>query len=187
MKSLKQYVKDISIYGGKAITSGQDFSIYSFSATELDSICEKINGIWYYKDKNISDFNANVGFDENHAKNFGEYSLEYLRGISPKYNRERLTKALLPKVSGDFYVDIYQPIQNVLHEYEYWMKKEKYFKKLSFVTISGNILFMLVILMFHQHMPICVAYLLCIICSGLLIYELYELMRIEKLAKKIMR
>ena len=67
------------------------------------------------------------------------------------------------------------------------MKKEKYFKKLSFVTISGNILFMLVILMFHQHMPICVAYLLCIICSGLLIYELYELMRIEKLAKKIMR
>ena len=54
--------------------------------TELDSICEKINGIWYYKDKNISDFNANVGFDENHAKNFGEYSLEYLRGISPKYN-----------------------------------------------------------------------------------------------------
>ena len=130
MKCLKQYVKDISIYGGKAITSGQDFSIYSFSATELDSICEKINGIWYYKDKNISDFNANVGFDENHAKNFGEYSLEYLRGISPKYNRERLTKALLPKVSGDFYVDIYQPIQNVLHEYEYWMKKEKYFKKL---------------------------------------------------------
>ena len=95
MKCLKQYVKDISIYGGKAITSGQDFSIYSFSATELDSICEKINGIWYYKDKNISDFNANVGFDENHAKNFGEYSLEYLRGISPKYNRERLTKALL--------------------------------------------------------------------------------------------
>ena len=78
--------------------------------------------------KNISDFNDNVSFDENHAKNFGEYSLEYLRGISPKYNRERLTKALLPKVSGDFYVDIYQPIQNVLHEYEYWMKKEKYFK-----------------------------------------------------------
>lgn len=39
MKCLKQYVKDISIYGGKAITSGQDFSIYSFSATELDSIC----------------------------------------------------------------------------------------------------------------------------------------------------
>ena len=37
MKCLKQYVKDISIYGGKAITSGQDFSIYSFSATELDS------------------------------------------------------------------------------------------------------------------------------------------------------
>lgn len=49
MKCLKQYVKDISIYGGKAITSGQDFSIYSFSATELDSICEKINGIWYYR------------------------------------------------------------------------------------------------------------------------------------------
>ena len=187
MKSMKQCVEDISKYGGKAIISGQDFSIYSFSATDLDSICEKINGIWYYEDKNISDFNDNVSFDENHAKNFGEYSLEYLRGISPKYNRERLTKSLLPKVSGDFYVDIYQPIQNVLYEYEYWMKKEKYFKNLAFVTISGNILFMLVILMFHQYLPICIAYLLCIICSGLLIYELYELMRIEKLAKEIMR
>lgn len=116
MKSMKQCVEDISKYGGKAIISGQDFSIYSFSATDLDSICEKINGIWYYEDKNISDFNDNVSFDENHAKNFGEYSLEYLRGISPKYNRERLTKSLLPKVSGDFYVDIYQPIQNVLYE-----------------------------------------------------------------------
>lgn len=187
MKSMKQCVEEISKYGGKAIISGQDFSIYSFNATELDSICEKINGIWYYEDKNISDFNNNVGFDENHAKNFGEYSLEYLKGISPKYNRERLTKSLLPKVSGDFYVDIYQPIQNVLHEYEYWMKKDKYFKNLSFVTISGNILFMLVLLMFHQYLPICVAYLLCIICSGLLIYELYELIRIEKLAKEIMR
>lgn len=102
MKSMKQCIEDISKYGGKAIISGQDFSIYSFSATELDSICEKINGIWYYEDKNISDFNDNVSFDENHAKNFGEYSLEYLRGISPKYNHERLTKSLLPKVSGDF-------------------------------------------------------------------------------------
>lgn len=45
MKSMKQCVEDISKYGGKAIISGQDFSIYSFSATELDSICEKINGI----------------------------------------------------------------------------------------------------------------------------------------------
>lgn len=187
MKSMKQCIEDISKYGGKAVISGQDFSIYSFSATELDSICEKINGIWYYEDTNISDFNDNVSFDENHAKNFGEYSLEYLRGISPKYNHERLTKSLLPKVSGDFYADIYQPIQNVLYEYEYWMKKEKYFKNLAFVTISGNILFMLVILMFHQYLPICIAYLLCIICSGLLIYELYELMRIEKLAKEIMR
>ena len=102
MKSMKQCVEEISKYGGKAIISGQDFSIYSFNATELDSICEKINGIWYYEDKNISDFNDNVSFDENHAKNFGEYSLEYLRGISPKYNHERLTKSLLPKVSGDF-------------------------------------------------------------------------------------
>ena len=94
---------------------------------------------------------------------------------------------MLPKVSGDFYVDLYQPIQNVLHEYEFWMEEEKYFKLLAFVTISVNILFMLVILMFYQYLPICVAYLLCIICSGLLIYELYELMRIEKLAKEIMR
>lgn len=187
MKNMKQCVEEISKYGGKAIISGQNFSIYSFSAKELDSICEKINGIWYYEDKNKSDFNENVDFDENHANNFGEYSLEYLRGISPKYNSVRLTKPLLPKVSGDFYVDLYQPIQNVLHEYEFWMEEEKYFKLLAFVTISVNILFMLVILMFYQYLPICVAYLLCIICSGLLIYELYELMRIEKLAKEIMR
>ncbi len=66
-----------------------------FSATELDSICEKINGIWYYEDKNISDFNDNVSFDENHAKKFFEYSLEYLRGISPKYNHETANEVII--------------------------------------------------------------------------------------------
>lgn len=185
MRTMKQYVRDISRYGGNAIISGQDFSIYSFSAEELDSICEEINNIWYCQDKSREDFYNNVGFDENHANNFGEYSLEYLRGISPKYKNERLTKPLLPKVSSDFYVDLYQPIQNVLHQYELCMKKVEEFKYFALLTISVNILFMLVLLIFYQYLSIYFAYLLCVICSVLLMYELLKLIRIEGLTKRI--
>ena len=71
---------------------------------------------------------------------FSEHTISYLKEISPKYKGIKLTKDLLSKVSRDFYVDFYQPIEHVLPHYEYWLKKEKEFKNLAMVTIVITLL-----------------------------------------------
>ena len=51
-QEFKKLVKEIGVYGGRAVTSGGDYSIDYFSADELYKICtNKINNIWYYYDK----------------------------------------------------------------------------------------------------------------------------------------
>lgn len=50
---------------------------------------------------------------------FSEHTIGYLGEISPKYKGIELTKDLLGKVSGDFFVDFYQPIEHILPHYKY--------------------------------------------------------------------
>ena len=95
-----------------------------------------INDIWYCIDKDYNNFQK-IEFDTYHAEIFREDTLRYLEEISPKYKGMTLTKDLLGKVSGDFYVDFYQPIEHILLEYEDWQKSEKKFKKLAMATIRG--------------------------------------------------
>ena len=128
-----------------------------------------------------------IEFDTRYAEMFSEHTIGYLGEISPKYKGIELTKDLLGKVSGDFYVDFYQPIEHVLPHYEYWLKKEKEFKTIAMITIIITLLTMLLLLLLRCYIPIWVLTSLCVLCCGLLLFELYKLMRLEDLTKKIMR
>lgn len=111
-------MKKIAKLGGQSITSGQDFSADYFTAKKLDSICETINNIWYLNDRDYNYVDKNLVFDSHHAEMHSQFTKEYLEAISPKYKGLQLTKGMLGKVFGDFYTDIYQPIQDVPWEYK---------------------------------------------------------------------
>ena len=186
MKRLKDDLEEISRIGGKSILAGQDFPSDYFTAKQLDSICETINDVWYCIDKDYHGFQK-IEFDTRHAEMSSEHTISYLGEISPKCKGLELTKDLLGKVSGDFYVDFYQPIEHILPHYEYWLKKEKEFKVISMITIVITILTILNLLLLRYYLPIWVLNSLCVLYCGLLLFEVYKLMRLEDLTKKIMR
>lgn len=186
MKRLRDNLELISKLGGRSITSGQEYPTDYFIAKQLDSVCRTINDIWYCINNDYDGFQK-IEFDTRHAEMFSEYAIGYLEEVSPKYKGIKLTKDLLGKVSGDFYVDFYQPIEHILPEYEYWLKKEKEFKILAMVTIIITLLTMLLLLLLRCYIPIWTLTSLCVLCCGLLLFELCKLMRLEDLTKKIMR
>lgn len=187
IKRLKENVEKIGGLGGQSIISGQDYPADYFTAKELDSICKTINNIWYLIDGNQSYIDKHLEFDSRHSEMFNQHTKDYLEGISTKYKGMPLTKDMLAKVSGDFFVDIYQPIQDVLFEYEFWQKKEKEFKILILATIVFTLLTMMFILLLNCYISMWVYKVLCVTCCGLLIFGLFKLIKIDNLSKKIMR
>lgn len=187
IKRLKDNVEEIGRLGGQSIISGQDYPADYFTAKELDSICKTINNIWYLIDDKRNYIDKNLEFDSHHAQMFSEHTKDYLDAISPQYKGVQLTKDLLAKVSGDFFAEIYQPIQHILPQYEIWQKKEKEFKMLTLATIIFTLVTMMLILLFSCCIPMWIYKTLCVMCCGLLILGLYKLIKIENLSKTIMR
>lgn len=187
IKRLKDNVEEIGRLGGQSIVSGQDFPADHFTAKELDSTCRTINNIWYLIDDKQNYIDKYLDFDSHHAEMFSEQTRDYLEAVSTKYKGAQLTKDMLAKVSGEFFTDIYQPIQHILYEYEFWQKKEKEFKILTLATIVFTLLTMILILLLSCYISIWVYKALCVICCGLLILGLYKLIKIENLSKTIMR
>ena len=185
MKKLKDDLELLSKLGSKSILSGQEYPANYFTTEELDSICETINDIWYCIDRDYPAFKK-IMFDTDYTEMLRKQTIGYLEEVSPKYKGMFLSKELLGQVSGEFYVECYQPVEHVLPEYEYWQRKERQFKTLSMGTIVITLISML-LLLFHCYIPIFVFTLLCFLCCGLLIFELYKLIRLEDLSKKIMR
>ena len=185
MKRLKDNLELISKIGGKSIIVGQDYPVDYFTSEKLDKICNVINDIWYCIREDPQTFKK-VQFDTNHADSFSEHTLGYLEEISPIFKGKELTKELLEEVSAKFYVGFYQPVEHVLPEYEYWQKKEREFKIFSMGTIVFT-LFSMLLLLLYCYIPICILAILCVVSSILLLIELYKLIRLENMSKKIMR
>ncbi|MFY1612314.1 hypothetical protein ACOMSG_05625 [Macellibacteroides fermentans] len=184
---LKDDVEKVAGLEGKSIISGHDYPADYFTAKELNSICKTINNIWYIIDGKYNYIDKYLDFDSRHAQILGEQTKDYLESISPKYKGMPLTKDMLAKVSGDFFVDIYQPIQDVLFQYEFWLQKQKEFKILILATIVFTLLTMMLILLLNCFIQMWVYKALCVICCGLLMVGIFKLIKIENLSKKIMR
>ena len=104
MKKLKDNLELIANLGGRSIVHGQEYPSDYFTAQQLESICNTINDIWYCIDKDPHGF-EDIIFDTHHANNVSEHIIDYLEEVSHKYKGMKLTKDLLGKVSGDFYVN----------------------------------------------------------------------------------
>lgn len=187
INKLQNLIKDITRLAHTPIMTGQNYPSDYFKADELNTICEKINNIWYYFDRQHNHVYNNLDVDSNAIEHFEENIKSYLEEISSRYKNVLLNKYLLSKVSGEFYTDFYQPVKHICYEYEFWKKKENSFKILIIVTVSFTLLTMILILLLYSNLPIIVYNGLCTICCILLAITIFKLIKIENLSEKILR
>ena len=116
-KLLEDKARKIKELAVTAITTGKDNPY--LNAKKLDSICNDINGIWYCFDRNYDMYS--------HLKFSNKFLIEKVRNSLIEYDRSLLNEPinlyLLSKVSGDFFVREWQPIDNVPYRYEYFNKE----------------------------------------------------------------
>lgn len=116
-KLLQDKTKDINKVAYTAIITGKDNPY--LKAKELDSICNDVNGIWYCFDRNYGMYS--------HLRFENDFLIEGVRNSLIEYDRTLLNEPidlhLFPKVSGDFFVKEWQPIDNIPYNYEYFNQK----------------------------------------------------------------
>lgn len=125
------------MYGGMSITSGGDYEINYFTASELNEIALDINNIWYWHDKMNP---CMMTWDSNMY--IGEFITKELKEINPVYLQNEQNIDLIAKVSGDFYMDVYQPIEVTTYNHEAY--QEHY--KLQTIIVSCFVCFVLLVL-----------------------------------------
>ncbi|MCQ2336048.1 MAG: hypothetical protein MJ010_02560 [Paludibacteraceae bacterium] len=117
-KEFKKVTEELSRYGGQAIISGGNYEVDYFSANELYELnCNKINHLWYLHDRNtLSHLSLNYSTTiENEIR-------KELTNIKPEYALMTIDLNRLAIVSGDFFCEIYQPVESDTYYYESSMK-----------------------------------------------------------------
>lgn len=143
-KEFKTLIIRVSGYGGRSITSGGDYGVEYFTAGELYKIAFDINNIWYYHDKMHPcrlTWDTRMGADNFISKE--------LKEIDPIYLKEGLDVDLVAKVSGEFYTNIYQPIESETYRHEAF--QAQYSRQAIFVVVSFlYVLFVLSLMLFFD-------------------------------------
>lgn len=184
----KDLMDRLGHYAHLCIMSGQDYPVSKFTAKQLDDICDDINNVWYYWDRKRNYIIDYCTYDSCNAELFGKIDREYLNEVFPhKYDGTNFSLDLISDVSGTFYTEIYQPIQNVPSEYEYWCKEEEIFKKLTLVTIVLSLVTLIVILLFRYFIPLCAMNILTLLNIALLASCLYKFSKLESLSRNLFR
>lgn len=98
---------DIAKYGSKLIEGGGRYDVDTFSAKELEELCNTINHVWYMHDSwsldrlKLEGTNINQEFVEKELKILDERYLAILESVSK-----------IARVSGDFFANEYWPLQD---------------------------------------------------------------------------
>ena len=142
-------------YAYPCIMSGQDYPASKFTAKQLENICNDINNVWYYWDRKQNYMIDYCSYDTRKAEQLCKLGRECLKEVFPlKYNKQVFSLSLISDVSGTFFAEIYQPIQHVPYEYEYWCKQEKYFQKTTYSIIGLCLFTLLIILLLRYFVPL---------------------------------
>lgn len=136
-EKIKHLISVIARYGDLVITSGGDYGINYFTASKLNEIALNINNIWYWHD-NMNP--CKMTLDNN--IHFVEFIAKELKEINPVYLQCEKNIDLIARVSGNFYVDVYQPIEVTTYNHEAY--QEHY--ELQTKIVSCFVCFVLVVL-----------------------------------------
>ncbi len=131
--NFKDFVKKIGKYGEKSIMSGGDYGIDYFTAEELYNITFDINNIWYWHDKMHPN---RLKWDETDLGT--EFIKKELKEINSMCVELLISDDSLAKVSGEFYIDVYQPIKYKIYQHETYVK---FYNRQTLITCSLLVLF----------------------------------------------
>lgn len=174
---------ELSRIAGTSIISGSDIPL--MNAKEIDKLCDKINHIWYIYEKGLI-VRKHISIDKVNGYNYWETLIkESLTAYNPKYSNLEINIELLPKVSGDFYVEIWQPVQYVTYQYESWQKK----RKISHYFMLGSIVLLLLsliaILLFSNIIGCTIINYITAFCCLIFGYNVFELVRIKDISNRL--
>ena len=157
-----------------------------YSGKDLENLCKQINNVWYLISNKKVYTKEFISLDLHCLSIVEERARKYLSEIDRKYENETLDLDTFAQVSGDFYSDLYAPVERITYEYEQWQKKEKQYKILSFSSLIVTLVSMLLIIM----VPCLCQWLviaLTLLSSALLIWEVIALIRLDRLANTVCR
>lgn len=119
---------------------------------------------------------------------FCELGHEYLNEVFPnEYKDKSFSMNLIGDVSGKFYTNVYQPIQNVPYDYEYWCNQEKTFKTITLSNLGFYLFTLIAILFFRYLVPIWILDVFTMIGIILLGFSIYRFTKLESLARRLFR
>lgn len=94
-------------YGSELIIGGGDYALNHFTSKELNFIGYGINNIWYYYDRMRP---CNLQWDEDFSGNRKLIDKELIK-LDRSYLNEPLGLNQLSTISGEFFTDVFQPIE----------------------------------------------------------------------------
>lgn len=184
-KETGETIKSLSSLAGRSIMSGSDLMV--MSDKEITQLCLGINNIWYFHDRYRNDYHSYISFENYNMRYHLEKIKDALIVYNSKYSNENINIDLLPKVAGDFYVEEWQPVQNVTLEYEYWQDKCKFFHNLSTCNIVYVIVTLFIYILFPEYEGS--VFYTFVLTSSLYLFAwcLYETYRLIKISRMVMR
>lgn len=182
-RDFKSLIDNLAKIGSIIHISGKDVTYKS--SEQLESLNKKISNVWYYNDKNPF-IRENISFDTTQI--FPDMQLiEVLSELSGKYINQSINKNLLPKVSGEFNTEIWEPVDHVTYEFEKWQKKCSSFKKLLITSIVF-VMVILVIAMLSVNIFCSILFTLpTILCCVAFVYILFKIKDLMNLSHNIFK
>lgn len=148
-KEFKKLVDVMDRYGSILVMKGGDYSIDDFTAQQLYDIAFDINNIWYYHDKMHP---CRLIWDGAISYDGTNYVAKELKEINPIYLSEKQDVALLAKVSGEFYTDVYQIIENETFRHEAYLRQ--YNRQTRWVSVFFSFVLLVLCLMLFVRLPV---------------------------------
>lgn len=169
-KEFKKLVDVMDRYGSILVMKGGDYSIDDFTAQQLYDIAFDINNIWYYHDKMHP---CRLIWDGAISYDGTNYVAKELKEINPIYLSEKQDVALLAKVSGEFYTDVYQIIENETFRHEAYLRQ--YNRQTRWVSVFFSFVLLVLCLMLFVRLPVLLLQIASVAIVLMLVFSLLML------------
>lgn len=139
----RNLVNMISKEGEKLIMCGGNYPIDRFSLQKLEQFALDINNVWYWHDR----IKSPLIIDQRHIAFQRDAIEKELAIINPAYLSHIYDDALIAKISGEFYTDIYQPLEDDIINYQHKKCLYDTHTKIIFTAIVIIVLLLILLLL----------------------------------------